>query len=571
MPSTIDSQLMSIGELITGDASSYCVPSFQRDYSWTDIEVGQFWDDIINTIDSGRSEYFLGAIVINKSNKPESLIDGQQRLATISVLMCVLRDIAKQGEDTQLSDEISKRYLGLLDLRTRKVQPKLTLNEVNNNFYQENLVSSKSIEDLNQLKNKTSIDKSNKLLLNAYLLLHQKIEERIEKIGNLQEALYQIEECIGAKLITIRISVSDEGNAYLIFETLNDRGLDLSVADLLKNYIFSKSSGNLQEIQTKWQQISVLVGRFEIAKFMRYYWLSHYGKVREKELYKTITNRFKNPQDIVHFVRQLRMSSEIYAAFDDPQNSLWNPYGSDVKNNLQLLKLFDITNCYSLLLAAYEKLTPNLFKKFLKKLVILLFRYTVICGNRPSKLDEVYSDTAKYIRNNNPQSTIPIFKKHLYKFYINDQDFKYYFTQKSFNKRKARLARYILREINNYYIDNRELVTNANEAQINLEHILPQKPRDEWKKAFLQNFSNPENIEIETYIDRLGNMTLLDIATNDDHSQELFKEKCTKCFETSQLEINKRILEYSDWNPENIAQRQTEMANIACKVWRIDI
>lgn len=90
-------------------------------------------------------------------------------------------------------------------------------------------------------------------------------------------------------------------------------------------------------------------------------------------------------------------------------------------------------------------------------------------------------------------------------------------------------------------------MTNANEAQINLEHILPQQPRDEWKQAFLQNLSNTENIELETYIDRLGNMTLLDIS------------------------INKKILEYSDWNPQNIEDRQTKMANIASKVWRIDI
>lgn len=141
--STIDSRLMSFGELLAG-SSCYSVPPFQRNYSWTETEVEQLWNDITETMDENRSEHFVGAIVVNNSQKPElMLIDGQQRLTTISLLMCAIRDIAKEKGDNELAQAISQSYLGSLNLRARKTEPKLILNENNNQFYQENIVESK--------------------------------------------------------------------------------------------------------------------------------------------------------------------------------------------------------------------------------------------------------------------------------------------------------------------------------------------------------------------------------------------------------------------------------------------
>ncbi|MDF5718542.1 MAG: DUF262 domain-containing protein [Rhizonema sp. NSF051] len=157
--SSIDSRLMSFGELLTGN-NSYTVPSFQRDYSWTEAEVDQLWDDLRETLDENRSEHFIGAVVVNNSKKPElMLIDGQQRVTTMSILMCVLRDLAKEKGDEQLAQTISQKYLGSLNLRTRKTESKLVLNERNNQFYQENIVESHKITVLRDLSKKKNIDK----------------------------------------------------------------------------------------------------------------------------------------------------------------------------------------------------------------------------------------------------------------------------------------------------------------------------------------------------------------------------------------------------------------------------
>ena len=315
MPTTnIDSRLMSFGELLTGN-NSYAVPSFQRDYSWSEAQVNRLWDDITETLDDGRSEHFMGAVVVNNSKKPElMLIDGQQRVTTISILMCVLRDIAKEKGDEQLAQTISNKYLGSLNLRTRKTESKLVLNDKNNQFYQENIIDTKKLDILRNLSKLKKIDKSNKLILDAYLLLYQRVKNRIDKKGEFVEALIELEECIRDKMVSILISVADEANSYLIFETLNDRGLELSVADLLKNYLFSRGSDKIKEIQRKWEEINLLADRFELTKFIRYYWLSKYGTVTEKDLYRRIATELRNSSQIFDFVNQLRESAEIYTA-----------------------------------------------------------------------------------------------------------------------------------------------------------------------------------------------------------------------------------------------------------------
>ncbi|ARV62504.1 hypothetical protein BZZ01_31200 [Nostocales cyanobacterium HT-58-2] len=268
--SSIDSRLMSFGELLSGN-NYYSVLTFQRDYSWTEAEVQQLWDDITQMLEEGRTEHFIGSVVVNNSNKPKLiLIDGQQRLTTVSILMCVLRDIAKQKGDQQLAQTISREYLGSLNLRTRKTESKLVLNERNNQFYQENIVESQKLEYLQNISKKRNIDRSNKLLVDAYLLLFKQITNKIdEKGGDFAEVIIEIEECLRDRMLSILIAVADEANSYLIFETLNDRGLDLSVADLLKNYLFSRGADKLKEVQKKWEEINLLADRFELTKFIR--------------------------------------------------------------------------------------------------------------------------------------------------------------------------------------------------------------------------------------------------------------------------------------------------------------
>jgi len=560
--STIDSRLMSFGELLAG-SSYYSVPPFQRNYSWTETEVEQLWNDITETMDENRSEHFVGAIVVNNSKKPElMLIDGQQRLTTISLLMCAIRDIAKEKGDNELAQAISQSYLGSLNLRARKTEPKLILNENNNQFYQENIVESKKLSDLQELAKKRNLPKHNKLVIDAYLFLYKKVQERISKTEEFIEALIQLEECIRDKMIAIMISVADEANSYLIFETLNNRGLDLSVADLLKNYLFSKAANRLPEVQSKWKEINREVGKFELTKFIRHYWLSKYGVVSEKDLYRKIADEVRNASDIFNFVNQLREAAEVYGALDNPQSSVWNYFDSSFKNDISLLSLFKVSQCYSVLIAAKESLSDELFAKVLRMLVIFSLRYNIICGFNPNKLESAYSKTARYIREQKPKSIKVIFEQ-LKDFYPSNADFEKLFADKTITTSNTKLARYILSEINSHYMGSKELVANPNGTELNLEHILPQKPSESWLVEFSKT-------DYGQYIDRLGNMTLLASSVNRKVGNNSFQEKCEAAFTHSNLEITKEILNYQVWRPKQIEERQKKMAKAACQIWRIN-
>ncbi|MCP6760982.1 MAG: DUF262 domain-containing HNH endonuclease family protein [Fischerella sp. CENA71] len=562
LTSSIDSRLMSFGELLTGN-NSYSVPNFQRDYSWTEAQVEQLWDDITETLDEGRSEHFIGAVVVNNSKKPElMLIDGQQRVTTMSILMCVLRNIAKEKGDEQLAQTISNKYLGSLNLRTRKTESKLVLNDRNNQFYQEYIVESKAITELRDLSKKRNIDKSNKLIVDAYLFMYREVQKRIEKSGDFVEVLIELEECIRDKLVSILISVADEANSYLIFETLNDRGLDLSVADLLKNYLFSRASDKIKEVQKKWGEINLLSDRLELTKFIRHYWLSKYGLVTEKDLYRKIAEKLRTSSEIFDFVNQLREAAEIYSAFENSQSSVWDSYDSNLKKDIEQLNLFKVSQCYSVLLAAKECLTDELFRKVLRMIVIISFRYNVICKYNPSKLESAYCKTAKYIRDHKPKSAQPIFEQ-LKEFYPADADFEKAFVDKSFTPSDTKLARYILSEINSHYMGHKELIANPNGTELNLEHILPQKPSGKW----LVEFSNTDPNQ---YIYRLGNLTLLDSSVNRKVGNTSFEEKSAKAFSNSQLDITKEILKCRLWGPKEIEERQNKMAKAACKIWSLN-
>ncbi len=565
--SNIDSRLMSFGELFIG-GNYYAVPNFQRDFSWTEIQIDELWNDITNTINENRQEHFMGAMVVNNSNKPNlRLIDGQQRMTTISLLMCVVRDVAVEKGDRELSMYISERYLGSLNLRKRETEPKLILNEVNHQFYQENFLNPQKIEFLKSLKNKLrrnghrSQKKSNKLMLYAYIKLYNKIQERLFSAKNIGETLIEIEECVKNKLISILISVADETNSYLIFETLNNRGLDLSVADLLKNHLFAKASSRLEDVQKKWIEINREVDKFEVTKFIRHYWLSNYKLISEKDLFREISANFRTSDEVLDFVNSLRDSAEIYSAFKNPQSPVWNSFNSNTKNDINQLVLFETSQCYPLLLAAKDNLSDELFSKTLRMIVVFSFRYNTICGLNPNKLERAYSEIARYIQKESPKSAKSIFEK-LSKLYPKDPDFRKAFQKKTVSSKNSKLARYILREINRHYLKNRELIANPNEIELNLEHILPKNPNNTW----LEKFSKTDPIQ---YIYRLGNMTLLDSSVNSQLGNRSFKDK-SKAFAYSKLEITKEVANYSVWGPKQIEERQKKMSEVACQIWRLD-
>jgi uncharacterized protein with ParB-like and HNH nuclease domain len=174
----IDSELETIGHILTTDFR-YKVPAYQRNFSWTLEEVDQLWQDVIQAMEENRSEYFLGTVVVDedRDSKIRSVIDGQQRLATLSMIFAAIRTIYDEHNDER-SAEVYKDYLGIKDRRTRITEARLTLNVINEPQYQKLVVDSISDAQLSAIIASKTLDQSNLLLAKAALFLRNAIRER---------------------------------------------------------------------------------------------------------------------------------------------------------------------------------------------------------------------------------------------------------------------------------------------------------------------------------------------------------------------------------------------------------
>ncbi len=262
----IDSGTQTIGELLR-KPFSYAVPVYQRDFAWTSEEVDILWDDLSSSLQQGRNEYFLGAIVISSATeeKKREIIDGQQRLALLSMIFSAISSLWRANADEKRSTGVFRDYLGSEDRRTGDILPKISLNENNNETYQSIVLKNKIIPP----KEIKLLSYSNKLLAEAHGRIFDKVKNWTEQFKDKEAALIDLEEFISEKTNTIVIEAGDESDAFVIFETLNDRGLELAVSDLVKNYLFSLAGPHhIERFKKIWTEISVLVSAENLTSVM---------------------------------------------------------------------------------------------------------------------------------------------------------------------------------------------------------------------------------------------------------------------------------------------------------------
>lgn len=238
----LNTTTVSYLELI-GNGKSYRVPPYQRDYAWTEEEWEDLWNDVLDLRERSEARHYMGALVVKgDSDREFTIMDGQQRLATISVLSLAiidkLRRIADRDIDTEhnreRATELRNRFIGEKDPASLVESSRLNLSRADDAFYQDYLAQ------LRSPPNPRGLSRSNALLWKCYRYLSQQLDE-LDDVQENGEALARIlSESVARRLLFILITVEDELSAYTVFETLNARGLELTTADLLKSYLFSR-------------------------------------------------------------------------------------------------------------------------------------------------------------------------------------------------------------------------------------------------------------------------------------------------------------------------------------------
>jgi hypothetical protein len=552
---------------LVGNGLTYRIPRFQRDYSWTEEEWEDLWLDLLGTREpDGESAHYMGYLVLQSSDdKAFEVIDGQQRLTTISLLvLAVLKQLLKlvdSGQDPdanrQRMEQIRQTYIGYLDPVTLVSRPKLVLNRNNNSYYQDYLVA------LGHLPQR-GFRASEHLLRKAFEFFERKVGEELKKgPADPGRSLAQLVEDMSDRFFFTVITVTDELNAYKVFETLNARGVRLSATDLLKNYFFSvldRKPGNeheLQSLESRWEAMIGRLGAESFPDFLRIHWNSRRNFARQAELFKTIRGQVRSREDVFRILREMDEDLDTFLALSSPEASDWS---AENKQHAGTLKTFSVRQPYPLLLAAKRSLKQSDFDGLLKACVTLSLRYNIICGYNPGEQETVYNRTAKDITNGELGKLSAILGA-MSAIYPNDAAFRTAFAEKTIRTTQARanrIVRYILSSVEKHLAGRDYSFTSDSYS---VEHVLPQNPEGGWEA-----FSNEEAAAL---VYRLGNMTLLKTGTNRELGGQPYEVK-RPVYQQSEFDITRKVAaDHAEWTPERIAAHQSWMANQATAIWRI--
>lgn len=554
---------------LLGNGLTYRIPKFQRDYSWGEEEWEDLWLDILETLKpGGEPAHYMGYLVLQSlDDKTFDVIDGQQRLTTLSILVLAgLKNLqrlitdGKEPERTrQRMEQLRQTYIGYLDPVTLVSRPKLTLNRNNNNYYQTYLV------ELAQQLPKRGFRASEHSLRKAFEWFDGRIRKYLKDSPSADPGMViaQLIDGMSDRLFFTVITVTDELNAYKVFETLNARGVRLSSTDLLKNYLFSvlhrgqEHEHELKVLEDRWESMVGRLGSESFPDFLRMHWNSRHAFTRQSDLFKTIRSQTPTREKVFALLREMDEDIEVYLALTSPEAAQW-PMAW--RNYASELHMFSVRQPFPLLMAAKRRLSDGEFETLLHACVAISFRYNIICGLLPSDQERVYSGTALSIANGTLMSALAILDT-LRSIYPQDNAFRAAFMDKTIKttaSRNKKIARYILCRLERQ-ASGQDFEFES--QSFNLEHILPQNPEDGWD-AF-------EERDLEAMVYRLGNMALLETGKNRNVGNATFATK-KPVLAASGFALTRKIAEdHLDWLPANIESRQRALANLATTVWRI--
>jgi uncharacterized protein with ParB-like and HNH nuclease domain len=543
---------------LMGNDLRYEIPKFQRDYTWEAEQWDDLWMDIKLLLSNEEDGHYMGYLVLQTANNKEFIIiDGQHRLTTMSLMILAvlksLDNLAIAGIDSENNvkrkESLLNSYIGYVDPVTLISNNKLKLNRNSDDYYKQHLVLLKDLP----LRNTNTSEKHMRECFNWYY-------ERIKKEFKSGEALAGFIDNLVDRLFFTVIEVTDQLNAFKVFETLNARGVQLSSADLLKNYLFSVVDetkphiSEIEELENIWSKIIGKLGEQKVEDYLRYYWNSANKSVGKKDLFKVIRGSIKSKEQVFELVRNLNDTADIYLAIQNPEDEFWRDK-PDIKKSLKELKLFQIRQTNSLLLAAIRNLETDKLTKLTKICAVISFRYNIIGGLNPNAQEEVYNSVALKINRDksfNPQDFQEI--------YVNDFNFENDFSTKEFKNtsRNHKIVKYILSKIERYKF-NKDIDSESD--LFTFEHILPENADDAWGEFTFD--------EINRSVYRIGNLTLLEKKLNREADQKPYNDKKTY-FLSSNCDITKSIPEhYETWNEDKLAARQRILAKDAKAIWKI--
>ncbi|GGL52187.1 DUF262 domain-containing protein [Wenxinia marina] len=517
----ISSDDKRIEDLLKGNR--FLIPRFQREYSWEPDQVLTFWNDVNEN--KGES-YFIGAMVVYKEGNLFAIVDGQQRLTTITIFLCAIRDaFARLGADdlaSGLQEYIEKRdkeYKTVYVLKTETSYP----------FLQEKIL--KATEPEMELK----IGREEEAISQAFAIFEENIARSVERFfdnkeqtrdANTIDAVRWLSGLRDAvlELSVILVSLENEDDAYLIFETLNTRGKDLALVDLLRNHFSKHLKPNSEVDQTKhkWREILDTISsspvRLDPDQFVVHSWQSRYDFVGKAKVFSKVKELINETNAKGHLDRLVSDAAQWRSMFDTQFG--WNKDEKSAARSLAALRVFRVVQPAPGLLSLVRAYRDGIIKyKTLRNALSAIekfhFSFNAVTSSRSSGgISGMYSSFGRQVFSAKDSNQVGIaigdLIAKLREREVPEAEFDVGFQQIIFTNLYASeksLVQYILRKIAK--AEAQPFLGDSEDLTI--EHLLPQ--------------SSSKSDDDEHVIGQLGNLFLVDSETNGLLADKGFAEK----------------------------------------------
>lgn len=545
----------TLGALLSTTSPRIEVPEWQRSYSWTTEEIEEFWQDLIafdarypdhNII---GEEYFLGSTVLVTGGATHLLLDGQQRLATATILLSVLRE-ARRDYSANAATRLQNKYISDFDDATGTTTQVLTLNVYDRDFFRAEIQD----EPRDLPVQVTPTLKSHSLIRKAREYFAGRVRDESEGRGGGKTAFdwnLRIQRVLCDHMSVVAVTSTDEDNAAAVFETLNDRGIGLSTPDLLRNLLLRRAPDDTTRarIVAAWQTVLAINDEASVEDLLRHYWVSHRGDVKARKLYREIKDTILDEDiDSLGMSLDLAETAPLYrdivrAREEDPE----------LRRLLEGIRALGAKVLYPALLSGYAVADGDEAKEKLRALAsaltALFVRYNVIGGRETTVMESTVYEVAAKLRE---EADFDAALSTLADLAPDAEAFIARFQRASINR--IATARYLLREIEHAKRRTQEVAVEGTD-RVHVEHIYPQTP------------AGPKWPNHQQVLNRLGNLTLLGKRLNLIIKNGDFATKKADGYAGSDIVMTQDLLALDTWDPAAIEARQRELSKWVFDIW----
>ncbi|MDH6277625.1 uncharacterized protein with ParB-like and HNH nuclease domain [Aurantimicrobium minutum] len=582
----IDASEKSLHNILSGNVT-LTIPPFQRNYAWKTDQIDAYLEDVFNLALDPGSEHFFGPVVLLEDKKDLSIIDGQQRLTTTIILLCIIRD---QLESFTNSNFVKEGHNFPLDML-------LTQMLKHDDFIHDSYIANYQIQDvfkthilapMNSVNRKvfnpggkgltTDEKRATTELRSAYSRIQKRLNDWLKPNAGDEDAmksqLFSLINALrnGFRLLEIRMYTADD--AYILFETLNERGLRLTPSDLLKNFtlrnVAAKDSDKITKVLKQWDDSISTLGDYPFTKFLRHFLLSsQVSKVQAQKIFKLFSDRVAKYGDggAMRNLNEIESAANVYAKLLGDSSNFGDSAIDDANARLNL---FSETHRVFLLRVMLGSFTNKAKLKATLATEIMAFRW-ILTGRNAQELETLYQKASDLLFTDNQgtmaaeDSAIDAAISFLMSSLPSDDAVRSYMIE---NPARRDLVFYALKRAN---FAIQPVGFNYQQSKLHVEHLAPQNPAigSSWfTKVAERTPSDPNAPTYDDFVQKWGNLSILEFEVNISISNADWTDKVNgkndgllNGLKNSLIQMNKDLSVLPDWTADLIDKRTAWLAD----------